>query len=200
MSVRSAARLLCLLLAIGFGTAAQAAQDPKQFIGELGEEVIEILQNGELDQAERADRFRTLFAEAFDVPTISQFVLGRHWRQATPEQRERWQAVLKDYVAGIYARQFSTYQGQKFEVLQQRDVDGGSVVQTRIQPPDGEPITVDFRVQPTGDGLKIVDVMVANVSLIVTKRSEFDSVIQREGVDGLMTRLQRASQQAQAAR
>ncbi len=201
MNVRFVARALCFVFVLLVGGAgAQAAQDPKQFIGGLGDEVISILQNKQLDQAARAERFRALFAGAFDVQTISQFVLGRHWREATPEQRAEWQEVLKGYVAGIYARQFSGYQGQQFEVLQQKKVDGGSVVQTRIQQPDGEPLDVDFRVQQAGDELKIVDVMVANVSLIVTKRSEFDSVIQREGVDGLMKRLKQMGAQAQAAR
>jgi phospholipid transport system substrate-binding protein len=201
MNVRFVARALCFVFVLLLGGAgAQAAQDPKQFIGGLGDEVIRILQDKQLDQPARADRFRVLFAEAFDLQTISQFVLGRHWRGATPAQRAEWQEVLKGYVAGIYARQFSGYQGQQFEVLQQKKVEGGSVVQTRIQQPDGEPIDVDFRVQEAGDELKIVDVLVANVSLIVTKRSEFDSVIQREGVDGLMKRLKQASAQAQASR
>lgn len=200
MNIRFAARALCFLLVLLAGAGAQAAQDPKQFIGGLGDEVIGILQDKQLDQPARADRFRTLFADAFDLQTISQFVLGRHWRDATPEQRAQWQEVLKDYVSGIYARQFSTYQGQRFDVLQEKKIDGGSVVQTRIQQSNGEPVDVDFRVQAAGEGLKIVDVLVANVSLIVTKRSEFDSVIQREGVDGLMKRLKQVSAQAHASR
>ena len=201
MNVRFVARAVSVVLVLLVGAAAQAAQDPKQFIDRLGGDVIGILQDKPLDQAARAERFRGLFAEAFDLQTISQFVLGRHWREATPQQRAEWQDVLKGYVSGIYARQFSSYEGQTFEVLQERKLDGGgSVVQTRIQQPDGEPINVDFRVQQTPDGLKIVDVLVANVSLIVTKRSEFDSVIQREGVDGLMRRLKQVSAQVQAAR
>lgn len=200
MNVRFVARAVSFAIVLLVGAAAQAAQDPKQFIDRLGGDVIDILQNEQLDQAARADRFRGLFAGAFDLQSISQFVLGRHWRDATPEQRAEWQEVLKGYVSGIYARQFSSYQGQQFEVLQERKIDGGSVVQTRIQQPDGEPINVDFRVQQTDDGMKIVDVLVANVSLIVTKRAEFDSVIQREGVDGLMRRLKQVSAQVQAAR
>ena len=201
MTFRLAARALLFVFVLLAGATAQAAQEPRQFIGGLGDEVIGILQDKQLDQAARADRFRTLFAEAFDLQTISQFVLGRHWREATPEQRAQWQAVLRDYVAGIYARQFSGYRGQQFQVLNERKVDGSSVVQTRIQQPDGEPVNVDFRVQANDGGeMKIVDVLVANVSLIVTKRSEFDSVIQREGVDGLMRRLKQASAQAQASR
>ena len=201
MTFRLAARALLFVFVLLAGATAQAAQEPRQFIGGLGDEVIGILQDKQLDQAARADRFRTLFAEAFDLQTISQFVLGRHWREATPEQRAQWQAVLRDYVAGIYARQFSGYRGQQFQVLNERKVDGSSVVQTRIQQPDGEPVNVDFRVQANDGGeMKIVDVLVANVSLIVTKRSEFDSVIQREGVEGLMRRLKQASAQAQASR
>jgi phospholipid transport system substrate-binding protein len=174
-------------------SAAHAAQEPRTFIDQLGEEVIGVLNDQGIDQAGRAERFRTLFAEAFDLPAISQFVLGRHWREAAPEQRAEWQEVLKDYVANLYARQFSTYEGQRFEIVRERPLDGSTVVQTRIQRADGQPLDVDFRVQRSGDELKIVDVLVANVSLIVTKRSEFDSVIQREGVDGLMRRLRQKS-------
>jgi phospholipid transport system substrate-binding protein len=200
MAIRFVARALFFVFVVLTVTSAQAAQDPKQFISSLGDKVIGILQNKQLDQGARADRFRVLFAEAFDLNTISQFVLGRHWREATLEQRAEWRDVLEDYVSGIYARQFSTYQGQRFEVLRERKIDGGSMVQARIEQPNGEPIDVDFRVQPAGGDLKIVDVLVANVSLIVTKRAEFDSVIQREGVDGLMKRLKQMAAQTHASR
>lgn len=190
---------LCAIVIV-VAAAAQAAQDPRQFIDRLGGEVLGILNDRGIDQAGRADRFRDLFGAAFDLPAISQFVLGRHWREASPQQRAEWQEVLKDYVAGLYARQFSTYSGQQFEVIRERPLDGSTVVQARIQQGDGQPLDVDFRVQQKGEEMKIVDVLVANVSLIVTKRAEFDSVIQREGVEGLMRRLRQKSASAAATR
>jgi len=199
MLVRALRHALCAVLLFA-AAAAQAAQNPRQFIDHLGGEVLGILNDKGIDQAGRADRFRTLFNAAFDLPSIAQFVLGRHWREATPEQRAEWQEVLRDYIAGLYARQFSAYNGQQFEVVRERPLDGTTVVQTRIQQADGQPLDVDFRVQQKGDESKIVDVLVANVSLIVTKRAEFDSVIQREGVEGLMRRLRQKSASLAASR
>jgi len=199
MVVRALRHALCAVLLFA-ATTTQAAQNPRQFIDQLGGEVLGILNDRGIDQAGRADRFRTLFNAAFDLPSIAQFVLGRHWREATPEQRAEWQEVLRDYIAGLYARQFSAYNGQQFEVVRERPLDGTTVVQTRIQQADGQPLDVDFRVQQKGDESKIVDVLVANVSLIVTKRAEFDSVIQREGVEGLMRRLRQKSASLVASR
>lgn len=200
MLVRFVRHAVCAVLLFTATTTAQAAQNPREFIDQLGGEVLGILNDRGIDQAGRAERFRELFGMAFDLPTISQFVLGRHWREASAEQRAEWQEVLKDYVSRLYARQFSTYNGQRFEIVRERAMDGSTVVQARIQQADGQPLDVDFRVQLASGNMKIVDVLIANVSLIVTKRAEFDSVIQREGVDGLMRRLRQKSAQAGEAR
>ena len=64
-----------------------------------------------------------------------------------------------------------------------------SLVVARITRQYGAPLNLSFRVRQTKDKLRIVDVTVAGVSLIVTKRSEFDSIIRREGLPGLLRRL-----------
>ena len=64
--------------------------------------------------------------------------------------------------------------------------DGTAIVNAEIGQPQGEPIKLDFIVQTTGQGLKVIDVKVEGVSLLVTKRSEFNSVVAQKGIDGLI--------------
>ena len=57
----------------------------------------------------------------------------------------------------------------------------------------GKPIVVDFRVRPTNGTFKLIDVVVEGLSMLKTQRDEFSSVIQRNGVDGLIASLQESS-------
>ena len=63
------------------------------------------------------------------------------------------------------------------------------LVLTKISRPSGPPIKAGWRVRETKNGHKILDVMVAGVSMVVTQRSEFRSVIRRRGVTGLIETL-----------
>jgi phospholipid transport system substrate-binding protein len=87
-------------------------------------------------------------------------------------------------VATLYAIQFSEYSGETFAVTGSKPLsDTDTAVTTQIERPGREPIKVDFVVGP---GPKIKDVRVEGVSLLVTKRSEFDSVVGQRGIDGLI--------------
>ena len=66
-------------------------------------------------------------------------------------------------------------------------------MRTTISDPAGKPIVVDFRVRPDGDSFKVIDVVVEGLSMLKTQRDEFSSVIQRNGLDGLINSLQQGS-------
>jgi phospholipid transport system substrate-binding protein len=171
-------------------SAHEGAGDPGAFVQRLGDEVVGILRQGDEASSDRRDRFRALFGSNFDVPAIGRFVLGRHWRIASEEQRSEYLALFREYVVDIYARQFSTYSGETFLVNRQRRLDeADTLVSTEIRHPTKAPIHVDFRVRAGDEGFTIVDVIVERVSLIVTKRSEFQSILEREGMQGLLSRL-----------
>ena len=98
--------------------------------------------------------------------------------------------LFPKYVAKLYAIQFSDYAGQTFAVRGSKPgADGATIVNAEIDQPNGDPIKLDFIVQSGGQGLKVIDVKVEGVSLLVTKRSEFDSVVAQKGIDGLLQAL-----------
>jgi phospholipid transport system substrate-binding protein len=117
------------------------------------------------------------------MDTIGRFALGRYWNTASPAQQKEYSALFKKMVVEVYTQRFGDYKGQKFEVKSARPVgNGDALVTSFIIPTDGgDNIQVDWRVRNKNGAMKIVDVLVSGVSMSVTQRSDFSSVIQQGG-------------------
>jgi phospholipid transport system substrate-binding protein len=164
---------------------ADAADDPKAFVQGIGDQVVKVLQQN-LPREQAGQQLNAIWLEAFDVDGIGRAVLGKNWKKATDEQRKAYMELFPKYVARLYAIQFSDYSGETFAVKGSKPASDGTIVNAEIDRPNGEPIKLDFIVQGGGQGLKVTDVKVEGVSLLVTKRSEFDSVVAQKGIDGLI--------------
>jgi phospholipid transport system substrate-binding protein len=185
MLFRFAARVVVILsaLAAALPVAAWAANDPASFIADLGTRAIGVLTSAG-SEADRERQFRALFEEGVDVPEISRFVLGPYWRTATDAQRAEFTKLFETYVVHAYSVRFNAYAGQQLKVGSARpEGDNASLVQSQIALPSGgqPPVRVDWRVSGHGNAYKISDVTVEGVSMALTQRQEFASVIQRGG-------------------
>jgi len=184
------------LLAGGAGGHASAATDPEEarvYIEDLGERTLDLLQSN-LSQAELVAAFRELFTGYFDAYTIGRFVLGIHWRRATPEQQNTFVDLFRELMVQTYARRFSDYAGQGFRV-NGAGPEGASdaMVLSQVIQPQAPPVTVQWRVRDQGGTLNIIDVVIEGVSMAITYRNEFNSVIQRTGgMDGLLDAMRRS--------
>ncbi len=173
--------------------AADPAISPAEFIASLGDRAVSALTGRELTGKERETRFRELLSSHFDVPTIGKFVLGRYWRSASEEEKQEFLALFEELLIKSYARRFAEYSGESFEVRGVRsEPDGFATVQSLVVRPSAENIRVDWRIHATGDDqFRIVDVIVEGLSMAITQRDEFASVIQSKGgkVAGLIETL-----------
>jgi phospholipid transport system substrate-binding protein len=170
---------------------AAAAADPAAMISNLGRRALEVL-GKDATQAQRVARFRELLREDFDVPGIGRFVLGRYWNQASEEQRAEFVKLFEDYIAMAYATRLAEYTGETLKVTGSRPEADGAIVSSQILRPAGAaPVKVDWRLTGRDGNYKISDVSVDGISMAVTQRSEFASVIQHNGgqVQGLITML-----------
>ncbi len=172
---------------------ARAGMDPAAFVQDLGDQAIDTLTGPDVTPAIRAERFRTLLAQNFDVPAIGKTVLGRYWKVATDEERGEYLTLFEDFLVANYAKRFAEYTGQKFKVRGVRS-EGGDLmtVQTLIQTPDGgEPARLDWLMRDAGSAYKILDLKIEGISMSETHRAEFASVIQSSGgkVSGLLDAL-----------
>lgn len=167
-----------------------AKSDPAGFVTTVGKQVVEVLDAQGLEPDQRLRHFRDIFVHALDLDTVARRVLGRHWRTATDAQRERYVTLFRQYVVNMYAVQLGGYAGATFTVLRQQNLrENESLVVARFTHESGPPLGMNVLVRRISDRFKIIDVTIAGISLVVTKRSEFDAVIRREGMTGLLRRL-----------
>lgn len=184
--------LIALPLAIAAGPAAAATggDDAKAaaFMNQLWNRALELL-NKKAPPAERQARFRELFHNDFDSPQIARFVLGRYWRIASPEEQKEFLKLFEDYVVYVYTARLSDFEGEQFKINSARPDQDTVIVSTDVVTPGApQPLKVDWRLVTDDGAYKITDVIVDGVSMLVTQRSEFASVIQRHGgqVQGLL--------------
>ncbi|HEY2539185.1 MAG TPA: ABC transporter substrate-binding protein [Stellaceae bacterium] len=181
---------LPLAIAAGPATAAPDALDAKAtaFMTGLWNQALELL-NKKAPSAERQARFRELFHKDFDTPGIARFVLGRYWRTASPEEQKEFLKLFDEYVVYVYTARLSDFEGEQFKITSAHPDQDSVLVSTDVITPGApQPLKVDWRLVSDDGAYKISDVIVDGVSMLVTQRSEFASVIQRHGgqIQGLI--------------
>lgn len=194
----AAAGALVFTLLLFTAPAPALAQDARSFVSTLGTQAIAVL-GPDVPEQQRLARFRELFHNDFDVPGIGRFVLGRYWRTATPQQQAEFLQLFQEYIVRAYSTRLGQYAGEPFRVTGARPAGGETIVSSEIVRASGAPVEVDWYLDGGGAGqYKITDVYVGGVSMAVTQRDEFASIIQRNGgVAGLLSQLRQKLADAQ---
>src|SRR6516165_8960307 len=198
MTRRSVLTATVVLIVGALAPAILAAADPAGVINNLGNRALEVLGKNSTP-AQRVTRFHELFRADFDVPGIARFVLGRYWKTATTEQQDEFTRLFEDYIALVYSSQLSAYSGETLKVTGSRaDPEGAIVASEIIRPSGAPPVKVEWHLTDQHGTYKIRDVAVDGISMAVTQRSEFASVIQRNGgqVQGLIAMLREKTKNA----
>lgn len=191
MMLRRAFLTFAVALCVSF--PALADNSARGLIEGMAQQAISVLGAKDRSDADIKSKFHELLVQGFDVPTIGRFVLGRGARDITPEQNTEYLKLFEDYIVGIYANRFKEYSGETLEVTGEKAIDDVTVVSTRINRPKGAPpVAVDWKVKQGDDGQwRVQDVIIEQVSMSISQRSEFASVIQNGGgkVDALLNQL-----------
>lgn len=187
-----AAAMLLPFGRIGPLAAAPDPADASAFVGLAGEKVLAVLRNRSLSDDQKLERLVEILDGPIDLELVGRLVLGRHWRAATPEQQAEYQRLFRGYALETLASQLNLYSGQTFEIAgAQVANDRDTVVNMVIRSDTRPPLQVDWRLRDRDDGeLVAIDMVVEGVSMIITQRDQFGSIIQRDGMDALLAELQ----------
>ena len=188
--------VLGLAFSVASFSTAQAddlSNRASQFIEGLADKAIAALTEESVSRDDRITRFRKLLNEHFAVQTIGRWVLGRYWNRATDAEQKEYLSLFEDLIVITYVDRFTAYSGEKLTVNKAVPANGEDLLVSTVitQPNSAEKVEVSWRVREYKDSFKIVDVIVAGVSMGQTQRSEFASVIRRNGgtIEGLLTKL-----------
>ena len=184
----------------GQAKASTSPQGAAQFIQWLGDQAISTLGSTSASLAQREATARQLMRQGFDLAFIGRFVLGRHWRTVSADQQAQYLDLFSSYILQTYSSHLGGYTGETLAITGAKPAGSkDAIVQTRIVRPSGPPIDADWRVRARGNQYLIIDISVEGVSMAVTQRYEFASVIKNHGFEGLLAALRARTDKMPAA-
>lgn len=138
---------------------------------------------------ERKAHLRHLFQENFAIPQIAQFIVNRHWREMSPKEKEDYLKAFKTFVLYKYADQVVTIPlTGHYRVANAQAVGNGKhfIVNTIIDTGNSQSVTLGWRVAMLNGRPQIIDILVEGLSMLQTEQDSFGSIIDRDGVQGLI--------------
>jgi phospholipid transport system substrate-binding protein len=174
---------------------AFAAADPTATIKQFNEALLASMKaGGQTDFNRRFQALTPAVDQAFDLPSVLAVSVGLGWANLTPDQQGRLLAAFRRYTVASYVANFNSYSGQTFTVSPDtQTLDAGRVVvKSRFTPASGDAVELDYVMQQTQSGWKIVDVLAAgSISRVAVQRSDFRHLLSNGGGDALLASLQR---------
>jgi phospholipid transport system substrate-binding protein len=167
------------------------AVDPKLFIDKFIKSSVQDIITADIEDAEKKLRFRSLLDSVFDIPSIGRFVLGRYWNRLQNQERDVFLSLFKDVIIQTWSRRFSDYNGQTINVTGTLpDGEYGIVVNSVINGNTGVKYSLQWRLRQRDEGLRIVDIIVEGISMAITYRQDYSSIIRKNGgIDSLLDQL-----------
>jgi phospholipid transport system substrate-binding protein len=164
------------------------------FILAAGDELVAAINAPDLSATRRRERVAQILRHAVDIDGVGRFILGRWWRAATPEQRRDYLQLFEQALIRNLAARFGEYQGVRFSLGRtQARTEQDALVSTIVERPGSPAFALDWRVAEVGGQPRIVDLIAEGTSLRLTTRSEYSSVVTRNGGDvaALLTAMRR---------
>lgn len=195
LKLASLAGLVACIFSTNAAMAGKAigASPASAYIQQVGDVALGTISNKSVSATEKQATLEKLFQANLDFEFVGKFVLGRHWKTATAEQRASYMDAYKEFLTNHYTTRFSEYTSGSFKVTGEHPgLEDSTVVSMEIisGQSGSPPVLIDYHVHKTNGGMKVFDIVVEGVSLLTTQRSEFNAVINKNGMDGLITRLQ----------
>lgn len=196
---------LCLWSASIVATEDGSSVDP----GGVVESTIEELRSAVTEQRDAIEDDPTITYELvdriltphLDSTRVARWVLGKHWRQASPEQRQQFIDEFRQLLLRSYAVQASDYTDVVVTYLPAtfNDDSTRSMVSTRVAQDGKTPVRIDYRMHNKNGGWQVYDVRVEGISLVSTFRSGIQAEINQYGIDGLISHLREKNRKKQTS-
>ena len=184
---------MSLALSLFAGSTAALVVSPQDNVRGFYDTLLATMRNGPaLGQSGRYARLAPVVDRVFDVSSMTRLAIGPTWATLSPARQQQLIDAFRHYVAATYADRFDSYSGQQLQVTGERPYNAEVIVQTKIVKSDGDTTTIDYLMHQNEGSWQISDVYLdGTISQLAIQRSEFHSILRREGVDGLVMTLNR---------
>ena len=187
--------LIAVLLLQFTASVSAASIGPEELIKQTSAKVLDTLEKNKVLYDQEPDKIYQLVDDIIlphlDFKAMSQLALGKHWRDASEEQKDAFTEVFKTMLIRTYSKSLTEYTGQTVEYLPFRAQDDDKVVtvKTQIKQDSGPSIPIDYRLRLKDDIWKVFDIKIDGISLVTNYRNSFAADIREVGINGLIQRM-----------
>lgn len=184
---------ILLVFCMTRGSVAQDTIDPgaRQVVEDFQAELIQVMKQGkELGFKGRYEKLDTAIRKSHDLTKIARIVVGKQWEELSPEQQAKLEDVFSQLSISAYAHNFKDFSGESFNFVSEEETTrGGVVIHTNLLIPNDKDVKFDYMMKKKEDGWRIINIIANGVSDLALKRSEYTSVLSREGFDALIAKI-----------
>jgi len=189
-------KLVAVFITCLFAAAAAYAQDEtgataKQVVEKFQSELIAVMKDGkQLGYAGRYDKLYEPISNSHDLTKIARIVVGKEWEKLSETQQQQLTDIFIRLSIASYAHNFKDYSGESFVFdSEEETARGGVVVHSHLVIPNDKPVKFDYMLKEKGNSWRIINIIANGVSDLALKRSEYTSILQREGFDALLAKI-----------
>lgn len=191
-SIRLALVLVWYFLATATAYAQEeGAATARQVVEEFQAELIDVMKNGkQLGYAGRYEQLKDPVSNSHDLTKIARIVVGKEWEKLSEDQQQKLMDVFSRLSIASYAHNFKEYSGESFVFdSEEETARGGVVVHSHLVIPGEKDVKFDYMLKEKGPSWRIINIIANGVSDLALKRSEYTAILQREGFDALIAKI-----------
>ncbi|MDO9106481.1 MAG: ABC transporter substrate-binding protein [Methylovulum sp.] len=194
MVVKKKLMMVLILMFSLFDTSRVGAVDAgsaRQVVDKFQMQLIDVMKGGK--QLGYAGRYEKLFGavtNSHDLTKIVRIVVGKEWEKLSETQQQQLVDVFSKFSVASYAHNFKDYAGESFAIdSEEETARGGVVIHAHLTIPDEKDVKFDYMLKEIGNSWKIINIIANGVSDLALKRSEYTNILQREGFDALIAKI-----------
>ncbi len=163
----------------------------RQIIDKFQTDLISVMKDGKkLGYAGRYDKLEPAVTNSHDLPKIARIVVGKEGEKLNDEQQKKLTDVFTKLSVASYAHNFKDYSGEEFVIDSEEETkNGGVVIHSHLTIPDDKPVKFDYMLKEKGTSWRIINIIANGVSDLALKRSEYTAILQRDGFDTLIAKI-----------
>ena len=171
---------IILLLSTSFLNASESSEWLRSEI----DTILNAYKNTSFSNAERFELIENTINNNFAGAGIGKFVSGNSWSSASKETKKEYIKLFKKHLALNIASLMQGYSNQEYQLIDSKydEKNKVSMIDMKIKSDTGN-LLVTWRVKKSKDRYFVIDLLVADISLVITKRSEFNSMLKTIGND-----------------
>jgi len=176
-------------LVISFSNTAIAETAALDAVRTSVEAILESLKDEQLDTAARREQMRAAIKDRFDFRAMSQRTLATNWKKASDQEQQQFVELFSQLVEYSYVDKIESYTNEKVEFPSAKVKGRKALVDTLIITASAD-IPVSYKLYQKDDEWLVYDVIIEGVSLINNYRSSYKEIVKKEGISGLLAKMQ----------